>query len=244
MAKKSFLDRLRGNDEIVSEGYQGESAPPEEKKPQAPRARQKMAAGQIALLIFLGVLLCGTVIALASVFLLKPDAVQSGSPQAVPDFAIKTAREAYPAAVELIRAEDAGAQLASAIGVWTPGTPAINIESGRTGWTFYFYLPASGEMAEVVVDRDGAATLASREPWASAPGLLDDRRWQTDSSQAMALTLERCADALRGVDDATFEARLTTALSSGQITWQVTATGGDGDTVCAATIDALTGLVR
>src|SRR5574341_1905569 len=51
---------------------------------------------------------------------------------APPDLAVPTAREAYPPAVELIRQEDAGAELASAAGAWTPVIAPGNLENGRT----------------------------------------------------------------------------------------------------------------
>src|SRR5262245_27204143 len=63
------------------------------------------------------------------------------TPAPQPDLDVPTAREAYPAAVKLIRDEDPGAVLASAVGGWTPVIKLDNLYSGRTAWTFHFYLP-------------------------------------------------------------------------------------------------------
>lgn len=249
MAKKSFLGRFQRDDEIASDASSMEERSPEKAEVVAPKKRERLTIqpGQIALFAFAAVLFFGTLFALLGIFVLRPSAasVNAAEPAAVPDYAVKSAREAYPAAVELIRIQDPGAVLASAVALWTPGTPAINLQSGRSGWTFHFYLPATAEMATVVVDREGIARVETRSTWAEEPQLLDDTRWQLDSPPVMSLYLDRCEKELAGVDDAAVEARLTTALSAGQILWQVSFTSeADPTAACSITVDALTGLVR
>jgi hypothetical protein len=156
-----------------------------------------------------------------------------------------TARQAYVPAVELIRETDPAAQLATAVGAWTPTVDRAALRTGRTGWTFYFYLPASQEMGQVVVNRDMEAHLIETQPWLPAPELLSDQRWRTDSPDAAAPLLETCGDALAGTEGASVTIRLTTAAENRTLLWygQVAAPGEDMP-VCEVTVDALTGLPR
>jgi hypothetical protein len=162
-----------------------------------------------------------------------------------PDAEAPTARQAYVPAVELIRETDPAAQLATAVGAWTPTVDRAALRAGRTGWTFYFYLPDSGEMGQVVVNRDLEAHLLETQPWAAAPELLTDQRWRTDSPDAAGPLLDVCGDALAGTEGASATIRLTTAAENRTLLWYGQVTAPDEvDPVCEVTVDALTGLPR
>jgi hypothetical protein len=162
-----------------------------------------------------------------------------------PDRSVPTAREAYPPAVEAIRAEDPGALLASSAGVWTPVIDAASLGEGRTSWTFHFYLPSSNRMAWVVVARDGAARIVRADSWETPPDLLDDQGWQVDSAQAMQTALQTCQATLDTHPDSVVEARLSMAASNRALVWRITVTPpGNPDLACAVAVDATTGQFR
>jgi hypothetical protein len=166
----------------------------------------------------------------------------TATPLATPDPDILTAREAYVAAVEVIRAADPGAILASAAGAWTPNVVAPNVIAGRTGWTFHFFLPATSELATVLVERGGTARIASREAWDDQPSLIDDQGWQVDSGEAVLRALEQCQVTVIPAE-LSVKARLTLAASAGSVRWRVSVDEQGQDT-CIVLIDATTGAVR
>lgn len=173
----------------------------------------------------------------------RPTGPIAGEP--VSDLTTPTAREAYPTAVELIREEDAGAQLASAAGAWTPVIDRTNLQDGRTGWTFHFYLPATHRMAWVTVSRDLRARISHVEAWETPPGLLDDQGWQIDSPQALQMALGTCSPVLDAYENASVEARLTLAAASRALIWEIRVVIPDNPAGgCSAYIDATTGQPR
>lgn len=159
-----------------------------------------------------------------------------------PSFEVPTAREAYPAAVALIRDEDPGAQLASAAGGWYPGVHPVYIESGRTGWTYFFFLPATNQMAEVVVDQGNIARLVTTVDWETPPDLLDDRLWNADSALAMPLFLSICQEEMTG--DSSVVARLSAARENTYLNWHIELFDADNDSVCKVDVDAASGSLR
>jgi hypothetical protein len=202
---------------------------------------------EIQMLIAFGAtVIVGLICALTVTPLLRPAASAAVQPTAVPvDFSIPTAREAYPPAVEAIRAVDPGAQMASGAGEWTPNIDMAELDAGRTGWTFYFYLPATNEMATVTVDRGKAVHIVGREAWQSAPQLLSDQSWQIDSPQAVAKLLESCQTTLDSEPDAQVEVRLSAAAENRILLWKMGVKSLNNPlAVCEVTIDAVTGLVR
>jgi hypothetical protein len=138
---------------------------PEEKKP-------PVKAGRIiAIVVGLVVVLCvigGLVLAITQVLPLLTSSPSSPASVETVSYDIPTAREAYAPAVTLIRQKDPGAQLASATGAWTSVIDRALLKNGRTGWTFAFYLPATQQMALVIVDRVTGPRIASTEAWATA----------------------------------------------------------------------------
>jgi len=191
-------------------------------------------------------LLAGFVCAMVVLPLLRPKPTPPpvvAAPQA--DFAEPTAREAYVPAVELIRQTDPGATLSSGAGVWSAHLNTVQLDAGRTGWTFFFFLPDTGEMARVVVDRDGVARLADRQPWETPPDVLEDQRWMVDSPAAVVKLLESCAEVVQGQPDASVRARLTMAAENRTILWQMSAQSeADPLTTCDVNVDAITGVIR
>ncbi len=205
--------------------------------------REMIIAIALGALIFLG-----GIFAIALLLAFDPGQNDAGAALApASDYEILTAREAYVPAVELIRQKDAGAQLASGAGAWTPIINSSYLIAGRTGWTFHFYLPATGEMATVIVDRGGSAWIAERVTWETPPDLLDDQNWQVDSAQAMDQFYQVCGPPLEvePVEDAMVQARLSTASSNRGLLWQVTAVSLSTEIpFCGVTVDATTGSVR
>jgi hypothetical protein len=188
----------------------------------------------------LALMVLGGIVVVAA-FLLRPT---SPAPVGSVSFDIPTAREAYPAAVAMARAEDVGAQLASAAGAWTPNIDMAELAAGRTGWTFYFYLPATKQMLAVVADRATGARIASRQPWASQPDLLDEQGWLKDSPIGMADFLQKCQGDLNAQSDRQVIARLSTATENRTLVWAYQVLSPDQQVVCQAQFDARTGLVR
>lgn len=158
---------------------------------------------------------------------------------------IPTAREAYVPAVTLIRQQDPGAQLASATGAWMPVIDRALLRNGRTGWTFAFYLPGSNQMALVIVDRVTGPRLASSEPWASPPELLDDQAWQIDSGGAgMEAFMQMCGSMLDAQPDSWVQITLSTAAENSWLLWQYQLMASDGSVACQVSVDASSGQVR
>ncbi len=230
----SFLNRQRDQDYLATDA----------EEPRAGFALNREAQVGIA---FAATFVLGLICALTVVvpaLLPKP----APAPQAVavgPDFSVPTAREAYVPAVELIRQTDPGAQLASSAGAWTPAISAANLEAGRTGWTFSFFLPSTGEMATVVVDQGHAARLVGLRPWQTPPELLPDTQWRADSPQVMALLLEQCAATAQAAPDVKVEMRLSTAAENRTMLWQARVESEEDPlAVCEVVVDGITGLVR
>lgn len=234
-----FLRRLIGREDEITSGVD-ESQPRERLSFEfKPNKRQQVA------LTFLVTLAVGLIGVLVLVPLLKPVPIPETVELRQPDYAVLTAREAYVPAVEAIRARDPGARLASGAGVWYPNIDMVYLSSGRTGWTFHFYLPATNEMAEVVVDRGGTARITTVTPWETPPDLLEDTRWQIDSPVALNTLVASCADLLEEATDAQVEARLTVARSAVAPTWQVRARSASNPLdACEVSIDAISGVVR
>jgi hypothetical protein len=200
----------------------------------------------IVIIVVAVLLLCGAV-----VFYLNAnrqpaeETLPTSTPAPQPDVDIPTAREAYPDAVEAARARDAGAELASAAGAWSPIIKADNLNAGRTGWTYHFYLPSERKMLWIAADRGGGVRIVQEQDWETPPQLIDDQGWQIDSAEAMALGMETCQSALDADPNATVEARLALAASARALIWhiRVIPTDPDGDT-CTVRIDATTGTIR
>lgn len=191
--------------------------------------------------IAIGVLITAIVFVAGTVFLSR-NSRQPTAPAETVNVAIPTAREAYVPAVEAIRAVDLGAQLASASGSWNPVVSQVHLAAGRTGWTFHFFLPASSEMARVVVDQGGATRVAEILPWETPPQLLDDQSWELDSSAAMAAFIDACGGALN--DSTSVESRLSLAASNRQLVWDVVVYDAGSNAVCDVSIDGTTGRDR
>jgi hypothetical protein len=199
----------------------------------------------IALLAFLGVVALGVVVIVIA--LTASRSRGQAEAQAVPTVSldIPTAREAYVPAVEAIRQRDVGAELATGSGAWTPTINPAALEAGRTGWTFYFYLPASHEMAAVVVDQGGRARIAEVDAWETPPELLDDSLWEVDSPQAVSDLLASCQSVLDEDETAGVLLRLSAAAEHHRLIWQTQVVlSGDNQVVCEVDIDATTGQVR
>src|SRR5262245_32017289 len=106
----------------------------------------------IVILVVVALMLCAAAyLFLNNVMRAQQNQPTPSGPQ--PEFDVPTAREGYPAAVEVARAQDQGAQLTSAAGAWTPTIFRDNLDVGRTGWTYYFYLPTTNSMLWVTVAR-------------------------------------------------------------------------------------------
>ncbi|MBN1427918.1 MAG: hypothetical protein JXB07_05995 [Anaerolineae bacterium] len=155
---------------------------------------------------------------------------------------IPSARESYVPAVTLIRQQDPGALLASATGAWTPVIDRSQLESGRTGWTFAFYLPSTRQMARVVVDRVEKPRLVSVEAWETPPDLLDDQSWQIDSGGVgMDAFLQKCGGTLDAQPDDQVRVTLTTSAERQRLLWQYQLLSPTGAVVCEAFVDASSG---
>ncbi len=205
-----------------------------------------LSAGQQVLAVFVMVLLCGLIGALASVVLFRPDPPPLAPiEEPVPNYAQPTAREAYVPAVEAARGRDAGARLMTVTGLWYPSIDTVQLGAGRTGWTYFFYLPSNREMAEVVVGENGAVRAVDTTTWMTIPALLDDARWQVDSGIALGTFQQECGDTLSGTSNYYVEARFSTAVDNVTLVWDLSAVDLDtGEVGCAIRVDGVTGLVR
>ncbi|MBN1312155.1 MAG: hypothetical protein JXB30_12115 [Anaerolineae bacterium] len=217
---------------------------PEEKK-KSPVNMQVVIVVVIGLVVVV-CLIIGIVVALPRLSsLLSGSSGEAASGETV-SYDIPTAREAYVPAVTLIRSQDAGAQLASATGAWTPVINRAQLGSGRTGWTFAFYLPSTEQMALVVVDRTDKPLVVSKEPWGTPPGLHDDQNWQIDSggNSGMEAFLQTCGGTLEAEPDSRVHATLTTSTESQWLLWQYQLLSPGGVVLCEVSLDASSGQVR
>jgi hypothetical protein len=178
-------------------------------------------------------------VAVVAAFILNPP---KAAPPPTVSYDVPTAREAYPAALNLIRAQDVGALLMSAAGTWTPNINMAQLQAGRTGWTFYFYLPAKQQVASVIADTKSGARIASVQAWQTPPKVLDERSWTADSSSGMPAFLQKCQGDLSGQRRAI--ARMSTAAENGSLLWQFQVVTPDEQVVCEVAVDARTGQPR
>ncbi len=195
------------------------------------------------MLILLGVgvvAICGVVVIVAVLLLGGGQSADTAAAQVSYD--IPTSREAYVPAVGAVREVDLSAELASAAGAWTPVINRAQLSTGRTGWTFHFYLPTTNEMARVVVDRGGGARVVEVVPWETPPALLEDQGWQVDSSIAAATFLQTCQSTLNSQPDSRVEARLSMAAANKRLVWQIQVIATPtGQALCEVKLDATTG---
>lgn len=219
-----------------------EPEPEPVEKPSRRGLSQELLVGIAFGVTFIVGLTCGLAVVVPA---LRPSPSPTQQAEAVPDYSVPTAREAYVPAVELIRQTDPTAELASGAGTWTPVIDPTGLEAGRTGWTFFFFLPATGEMASVVVGQNGQARLSGISQWETPPSLMGDQQWRTDSPQVMAYLLQACGGALGEMPGAQVEARLTTAAENRTLLWQARVYSPDDPlAVCEVTVDGITGLLR
>jgi hypothetical protein len=191
--------------------------------------------GLVALVVF-------ACVAVAAVLLLRP--ATGTNTEVVPDD-IPSARDGYPDAIKIARQNDLQATLVSVAGAWMPTISRAALAAGRTGWTYYIYLPETHQMAAIVVDRVGSARIASTQKWQTPPDTLDDSTWAIDSGQGMAAFLQKCEGALNAAPDRQVQAWLTTAKTEGgRLAWRYTVMGPDESVVCETGIDAQTGQVK
>jgi hypothetical protein len=189
-------------------------------------------------------ILTGTIMVLTACISPAPVPVE---PQAAaqPDFTIPTAREAYIPAIDLARQNDVRAELVSAAGAWTPLFLVEQIASGRTGWTFHFYLPGEQEMISIVVGKEGIAQITKRVPWVIPVLALDDQGWFIDSPEIAETLVENCGDLKDGATNLKVEARLSLAASEGRMIWLIRVTSLDEvELFCELSMDATTGQLR
>lgn len=219
--------------------------PQPEEEEKKPPVKMSMLVAVVVGLVVLICVIAGFVFVVPQVLsLLTPS---PGAPAGVEEISydIPTAREAYVPAVTLIRRQDPGAQLASATGAWTPVISRAMLENGRTGWTFAFYLPASGQMALVIVDRVTGPRIAGSEAWPTAPELRDDQTWLIDSGGAgMSAFIQTCGGMLDAQPDGRVQATLTTAAENAWLLWQVQLLAPDGAIMCQVSVDASSGQIR
>lgn len=236
------LSGLFGRDDEIS----SDIGTPEPEEGSSSGGLPSLSAGQQVLAVFVLVLLCGLIGALAAVVLFRPDPPTLAPVEApVPNYAQPTAREAYVPAVEAARNLDDGAQLMNATGLWYPTIDTVQLDAGRTGWTYFFYLPASREMAEVVVGENGAVRAIETTAWTTIPDLLDDNRWQVDSSVALSTFDQECGGTISGISNYYVEAQFSAAVDNVTLMWNLSAVDLETDEVwCAIRVDGVTGLVR
>lgn len=198
-------------------------------------------------IVFALTFVLGLIVAAVLLLRLQPYQAQTDQAPAAPvDYEIPTAREAYVPAVEAIRAIDPQAVLMEGVGVWTPVITTTQLNAGRTGWTFYFYLPDTGEMAQVIVDRGKVARVAGRQPWDTPPDLISDQGWRIDSPEAVRFLQENCQAAFDAAGtDAHVLAQLSAAAGNRTLMWNVRVdSAADTEIACPVTVDAIIGVLR
>ncbi len=191
--------------------------------------------GGLAIIAVLAVVVVAAALLLAS---------PAQGPAATVSFDVPTARDGYPTAITMARQSDPAAVLVSAAGAWTPTINPAVLNAGRTGWTYYIYLPATKQMAAIVVDRRGSARMASSQKWQTAPEVLDDNTWSIDSGGGMPAFLQKCQGDLSASPDRQVQAWLSTARAGGRLTWSYRVMAPDQTVVCAVAVDAGTGQVK
>ena len=207
-----------------------EQAQPEEVRPAGLNQTLVIVLGLVVLVVLGGIVL-------VAAFIFRPPSTPAVV--ATVSYNIPTAREAYPAAVNLIRSQDVGAQLVSAQGTWTPNIDMSQLMSGRTGWTFFFYLPAKAVMASVIADTSTGVRIANVKPWQTPPSVNDERSWVADSSIGMDLFIQKCGGEIH--DDRQVLVTMSTARELGTLLWQRQVLTPDNQVVCEADTDARTG---
>ena len=197
-------------------------------------------------IVFLVVLIVGSICGFSATSGLRSggdDTPQTAAP--VVDTRSPTAHEAYDIAYEFVVDQGFPVELASVVGVWTPGGSDLQLEAGRTGWTFYFYRPEMADMVTVVVGRDESVRIDGVAAWEPPPELTDVQSWRVDSPQAVEGFLTHCSDTLEGTADGVVELRLTTAAENRSVLWQASVTSQENPlSVCEVNIDGTTGLAR
>jgi hypothetical protein len=214
---------------------------PEEEVEKKPPVNRGVIIAIAIGLVFVICVIIGLVFVLPQI-----SSLSASAPSAEPvSYDIPTAREAYISAVGLIRQQDPGAELASATGAWTPVIDKALLDNGRTGWTFAFYLPATNQMALVVVDRVASPRIASVEPWGSPPALLDDQNWQIDSgTSGMKAFVHTCEGVLDTQAGSQARATLSMAEENEILLWQYEVLSSDGIALCRVSVDASSGQIR
>jgi hypothetical protein len=227
----SFLKRRRDDDfEMLIE--EEDSSP-----------RKPLLSPELQVAIAFGLTLVAGLICVVALYpRLRADQSQGGQEQS--DLTIPTAREAYNAAHAMITEIDPAAQLADAVGLWSPVIDPVQFRAGRTSWTFHYYLPSTGEMAVVVVGRDNETRVASRVPWETPPDVISPGGWRIDSPEVAVQLDSLCAETLRAAPESTLELRLSTAVENRSLLWQAHLLSDDPLVVCEVLIDATTGLMR
>lgn len=198
-------------------------------------------------IVFLVVLIVGSICGFSATSGLRSGGGDTQQQAAAPvvDTRAPTAREAYDIAYEFVVDQGSPVELASAVGIWTPGGSDLQLEAGRTGWTFYFYRPEVADMVTVVVGRDESVRIDGVVAWEPPPELTDVQSWRVDSPQAVEGFLSHCSDTLESTSDGIVELRLTTAAENRSVLWQASVTSQENPlSVCEVNIDGTTGLAR
>jgi len=195
---------------------------------------------------FVAVLIVGSICGFTATSGLRaggPARPQASAP--VADTRIPTAREAYDIAYQFVVDQGSPVELASAVGIWTPGVSDVQLGAGRTGWTFYFYRPEMADMVTVSVGWDENVRIEAVEPWEPAPELTHVQSWRVDSPAAVETFLANCSDMLDSTSDGVVELRLTTAAENRSVLWETKITSQENPlAVCEVDIDGTTGLAR
>jgi hypothetical protein len=223
------------------DAFKGNVYEEDEKEPRAGLSKEIQIV-----ITFVAVLIVGSICGFSATSGLRakaPEAPQASAP--VVDTQIPTAREAYDIAYQYVVDQGSPVELASAVGIWTPGVSDAQLASGRTGWTFYFYRPEMADMVTVVVGREENVRIESVIPWEPAPELTHVQSWRVDSPQAVEGFLANCGDSLGSVSDGVVELRLTTAAENRSVLWQTSVTSETNPlAVCEVNLDGTTGLAR
>jgi len=209
-----------------------------------PAGPGKTSGPPVTLLIIGGLLALMAVACLAviAVLVFSQSAARPSEPVPVD---IPSARDGYPDALKIARQNDLQAVLVSIAGAWTPNISHAALAEGRTGWTYYIFLPATQQMAAIVVDRAGSARIASTQKWQTPPDVLDDQTWAIDSGQGMVPFLQKCDSAISATSGSQVQAWLTTAKTQGgRLAWRYTVMASDESVVCEVAVDAQTGQVK
>jgi hypothetical protein len=132
------------------------------------------------------------------------------------------------------------------MGTWTPAINRAELQAGRTGWTFYFYLPSSAQLAAVAVNRGGSAQITEVKGWETLPETVNDGNWDedwlVDSGAAIANFTGPCLNGLSA--DASVLAVFTTSADNNSLMWNFQTVNSDGTISCEVKVDAESGAVR